>query len=63
MNDSYVQNKIAHMIRQGILTISSNFMGRGQNGGACPNWLHERQQAEHKRINAQRLLSRRTYSA
>ncbi len=52
---NYVEKKINHMIRLGLLTESKNFSGYGKNNGACPIWLHEAQQDEEKRINAYHL--------
>ena len=37
----YVQNKIEHMVRLGLIVLSPKNNGRGPNGGACPDWMKE----------------------
>lgn len=47
---NYTFDKIAHLKRAGL--VSATKTGRGQNGGACPDWLADVQKDEHKRLEA-----------
>lgn len=42
----YIQSKIAHMQRMGLISTKSK--GTGAHGGACPDWLSNQQKAEEK---------------
>jgi len=40
----YVQSKIEHMKRMGLVAAKSR--GVGKHGGACPDWLKQQQDDE-----------------
>lgn len=42
----YVERKIAHLRRVGLIAANSN--GQGFHGGACPDWLRAEQEAQRK---------------
>lgn len=42
----YIESKINHMKRSGLVT--GKHTGLGRNGGACPTWLHQIQKSEDK---------------
>lgn len=45
----YIDSKISHLRRAGLIVASKSFDGHGRHGGACPSWLHEEQKARGKR--------------
>jgi len=51
----YVESKIEHMRRTGLITKKDG--GYGRNGGACPDWLVTEQKEEDKR-QAERVVRR-----
>lgn len=44
--NNYIESKINHMKRSGLVMGKHN--GLGRNGGACPTWLHQIQKSEDK---------------
>lgn len=55
MTDKYVQNKINHLRRQGLVTSKTG--GCGQNGEAAPDWLVSNQKEDAQRISRRVVTS------
>lgn len=47
----YVESKIAHMKRVGL--VAANSTGYGEHGGACPDWLKQVQKERREAEEAQ----------
>lgn len=57
-HDGFVDRKIAHMKRLGLIVRHS---GYGENGGAIPDALYDAQQEAKKEINKRRSRGALTY--